>query len=44
MEDIPEEVYILAELIIDGVVDRLKEMAEEGCDNCPLKLVNANPE
>ena len=42
--DIPDEVYILAEIIIDGVIDRLKEMADESCDDCPLKSVITNPE
>jgi hypothetical protein len=43
-EPIPDEVFILADLIIDGVIERLKEMAEESCDECPLNLVNANKE
>lgn len=44
--DVPDEIYILAELIIDGVIDRLKDLAddEEVCDSCPLKSVNANQE
>jgi len=42
--DIPEEVYVLAEIIIDGVIDRLKDMAEDTCEDCPLKLVNTNPD
>ena len=42
--EVPDEVYIVAEIIIDGIIERLKDMAEETCTDCPLKLVSTNKE